>query len=223
MSIICLAGKAGAGKDTMADVLVAKHGYHRIALADPLRELCTSVFRMDYALFSDADKKDKPMDRVILDFHHIDKIRDYVEKTWDIEVTHDGREGMEQYHGTEFNTPRDILRTVGTKLLREHVSDTIWLDLGMSKIKTAGGKVVVTDCRFGNERDLFAKCGALLILIKRNDDGNSQQHEFNLGEEDEYDVVFDNSATLGQFQSNVDMWYTIRRNELELYRVFKYD
>ncbi len=223
MPIICLAGKAQSGKDTMADVLVKKHGYTRIALADPLRELCSSVFRMDYAQFSDSDKKDATMDRLVLDFHHVDKVREYVEKTWDIEVTHDAREGMEEYYGTEFNTPRDILRTIGTKLLREQVSDTIWLDLAMAKIRKAGGKVVVTDCRFGNERDMFAKCGALLILIQRNDDGNSQEHEFNLGTEDEYDVIFDNSGTLYQFQSNIDMWYTIRKNDLELYTVFKYD
>lgn len=223
MSIICLAGKAGSGKDTMGDVLVKKHGYSKIALADPLRELCSSVFRMDFAEFNDQDKKDAQIDRLTLDFRHIDKLRDYVEKTWDIEVTHDAREGMEQYHGEEFNTPRDILRCIGTKLLREHVSSTIWLDLAMSKIRVAGGKVIVTDCRFGNERDLFAKCGALLVLIKRNDDGNSREHEFNLGDEDEYDVVFDNSGTLNEFTSNVDMWYTIRRNELELYKVFKYE
>ena len=223
MSIICLSGKKNVGKDVFADVLVKKHGYIRIALADPLRELCSKVFRMDYALFNDSDKKDAPIDKLVLDFHHVDKIREYVESKWDIEITHDAREGMEQYYGEEFETPRDILRCIGTKLLREHVSSDIWLDLAMSKIRVAGGKVVVTDCRFGNERDLFAKCGALLVLIKRNDDGNSQEHEFNLGEEDEYDVIFDNSAALYQFQSNVDTWYTIRRNDLELYRVFKYD
>lgn len=223
MSIICLAGKAGAGKDTFADVLVAKHNYKRIALADPLRELCSAVFRMDYALFSDSDKKDKPMDRLVLDFHHIDKIRDYVTEKWNYPIDNDQRNGMEEYHGTEFNTPRDILRLVGTKLLREHVSDGIWLELAMSKIREAGGKVVVTDCRFGNERDLFGKCGALLILIKRNDDGNPAEHEFNLGKEDEYDVIFDNSTTIEEYQSNVNTWYTIRRNELELYRVFKYE
>lgn len=223
MPIICLSGKSGVGKDVFGDVLVKKYGYHKIALADPLRELCSSVFRMDYALFNDSDKKDARIDRVTLDFHHIDKIREYVEKTWDIEVTHDAREGMEQYHGEEFNTPRDILRCIGTKLLREHVSGTIWLDLAMSKVQTAGGKVVVTDCRFGNERDMFSKCGALLILIKRNDDGTNFQHEFSLGEEDEYDVIFDNSGTLNEFRSNVEMWYQLRKNELELYRVFKYD
>ena len=225
MSIICLAGKAGSGKDTFADVLVKNYNYKRIALADPLRELCSKVFRMDYNLFLDQDKKDNsiPGGRVVLDFHHIDKIRDYISKEWGYEVDNDQRNNMEEWHGEEFDTPRDILRCVGTRLLREHVSDTIWLDLAMSTIRKAGGKVVVTDCRFENERDMFGKCGALLVLIKRNDDGNPAQHEFNLGNEVEYDVIFDNSGTLNEFQSNVSMWYKLRSNELELYRVFKYE
>jgi hypothetical protein len=225
MSIICLAGKAGSGKDSFADVLTKNHGYKRIALADPLRELCASVFRMDYNLFLDQDKKDSsiPDGRVTLDFHHIDKIRTYVTNEWGYEVDEDSREAMEDYHGEEFDTPRDILRHIGTRLLRHHVSDTIWLDLALAKIREAGGNVVVTDCRFTNERELFSRCGALLVLIKRNDDGNSKEHEFNLGDEDEYDVVFDNSATLEEYQSNVNMWYTVRKNELQLYKVFKYE
>jgi hypothetical protein len=225
MSIICLAGKAGSGKDTFADVLVKNYNYTRIALADPLRELCSKVFRMDYNLFLDQDKKDNriPGGRVILDFHHIDKIREYILKEWDYELTNDQRDNIEEWHGEEFDTPRDILRCVGTKLLRHHVSDTIWLDLAMSTIRKTGGKIVVTDCRFENEREMFAKCGALLVLIKRNDDGDSMQHEFNLGSEDSYDVIFDNSGTLNEFQSNVNMWYKLRSNDLEFYKVFKYE
>jgi hypothetical protein len=225
MSIIALGGKAHAGKDTFADVLVKNHKFVRIALADPLRELCSKVFRMDYNLFLDQDKKDSsiPGGRVTLDFHHIDKIRDYVVNEWGYDITHDARENMEEYHGDEFDTPRDILRCVGTRLLRNNVSDSIWLELAINKIRETGGRVVITDCRFENERDLFRRFGALLILVKRNDDGKSEGHEHDLGSEDEYDVVFDNSGTLTEIQANVNMWYTLRKDELEFYKVFKYD
>lgn len=223
MSIICLAGDAGAGKDTMADILVKNHGYLRIALADPLRELCSKVFRMDYKMFSDHDKKDEEISsgKVMLDYHHIDKIRDYVETQWGYEVGHAAREGMEDYYGTEFETPRDILRCVGTRLLRNHVNSDLWIELALAKIRQAGGKVVITDARFENERDTFRRFGALLVLIKR--DAEMESHEHDLGSEDEYDVIFDNSGTLEEFRSNVNMWYTLRRNELEFYKVFKYE
>ena len=37
-------GKARAGKDTTADILVEKHGFTKIALADPLKRVCFEVF-----------------------------------------------------------------------------------------------------------------------------------------------------------------------------------
>ena len=34
-TIICMSGKAGSGKDTVAKILVEKHSFLRMALADP--------------------------------------------------------------------------------------------------------------------------------------------------------------------------------------------
>jgi hypothetical protein len=130
---------------------------------------------------------------------------------------------MEEYHGTEFNTPRELLRCIGTKLLRSHVRDDIWIVLAMSKIREIGAKVVITDCRFQNERNIFSKAGGLLCLIKRNDDGQKEVGEHDLGDEKTYDVVFSNNDTKMVFESSVDTWYTIMREELQNYRVFKYE
>jgi len=222
MAIIALAGKAGAGKDTFADVLVKNHGFTRVALADPLRELCSKVFRLDYNLFLDHDKKDKEIHKIILDYHHIDKIRDFIQNEWDIEIDYQTRELLEEWYGEEFETPRDILRCIGTKLIRNCIDSDIWIDLAFEKIKKTGGNVVITDCRFQNERDAFSNGGALLVLIKRDED-KYENHEHDLGEEYEYDVVFDNATSLSEFQSNVNMWYTLRKDELNFYTVFKYE
>ena len=95
MTIICFSGKKGVGKDTAAEVLVKRYGFTRIALADPLRELCSKVFHLPYEQFSDNDKKDKELDqRVVLDFHHIDKIRDIVENEWGFTIDLEAREEM---------------------------------------------------------------------------------------------------------------------------------
>lgn len=222
MTIIAVAGKSRAGKDEFGNVLVKKHGFTRIALADPLRELCSKVFKLDFNEFLDQDKKDSQINRIHLDFHHIDKIRDIVENEWDYKISYEARELMEEEHGAEFDTPREILRTVGM-MLRLAASEDIWVELALQKIRKSTGNVVITDCRFSNEREIFSKLGAVLVLIKRNDDGNSKEHEFDLGKESDYDVVFTNDGTLTQYQSNIDTWYTIRSTELHYYQVFKYE
>lgn len=223
MTIIAVSGKKRVGKDTFGDVLTTKYGFTKIALADPLRNLCARVFYLDPSMFIDDDKKDASMKRITLDFHDIDAIRSIVENEWGYEVSEEAREEMEQYHGVDFDTPRDILRFVGTKLLRNCVSDNIWIELAAAKIKETGGKVVITDCRFENEREFFRKIGAVLCLIKRNDNGEMAEHEFNLGEENEYDVVFNNDGSLYSYQSSIDLWYNTKKNEFDYYKVWKYE
>lgn len=40
---LALSGKAGSGKDTVADYLVSTYGYTRLALADPLKEMALNL------------------------------------------------------------------------------------------------------------------------------------------------------------------------------------
>ena len=222
MSIICFSGLKQAGKDSSAEVLIKKHGYTRVALADPLRELCSSVFHIPYETFLDPDKKDSELDyRINLDFHHIDKIRSYIEDKWGFVIPYEAREEMEDYHGTEFKTPREILQVVGTELIRNNLRDDIWIVLAFNKIREIGNKVVITDVRFDNERKAFKKAGAILCLVKRPGLEKGNHASENMGDEDDYDVVFDNSETKNVLQSNVDMWYTIRRQEIETNMEFK--
>ena len=44
MNIVGITGQAGSGKDTVADHLVAEHGYVKVALADPIKRFGREVF-----------------------------------------------------------------------------------------------------------------------------------------------------------------------------------
>ena len=56
--LIGLAGKAGAGKDTVADYLWEKEGAIKIAFADALRAASASIFGLDPRNFLDRDLKE---------------------------------------------------------------------------------------------------------------------------------------------------------------------
>ena len=226
MTIICFSGTRGDGKDSGAEVLVHRYGFTRVSLADPLRELCSKVFNLDYALFSDNDKKDKPLEyKVTLDYSHIDKIRSIIENDWGFPVNDEVREEMEEYYGNEFSSPREILQNIGTQLIRNALREDIWIVLAFSKMRTIGEKIIITDCRFPNERKAFKKAGATLCLIKREAASATENHisELSLGDEDDYDVIFNNDKELHVFKSNIDMWYNTRKTELQFYKKYKYE
>lgn len=52
-----ITGRAGAGKDTVADYLGLDHGFMKIAFADPLRSAASSMFGVDHRHFHDRKLK----------------------------------------------------------------------------------------------------------------------------------------------------------------------
>ena len=61
--MIGLVGKKGSGKDTMADFLVSEYGYHKLAMADPLKKACKILFDFSDAQLNDHELKEKIDDR----------------------------------------------------------------------------------------------------------------------------------------------------------------
>jgi hypothetical protein len=58
MKLIGISGKAGAGKDTIADYLFERHGYLKIAFADPLKAAAAKAFGVNPKLFYDRKAKE---------------------------------------------------------------------------------------------------------------------------------------------------------------------
>lgn len=56
--IIGITGRAGAGKDTVANLLMDHHGFQRLAMADKIKDGCAAMFGIERALFDDRDQKE---------------------------------------------------------------------------------------------------------------------------------------------------------------------
>jgi len=59
--IIGMCGKAGSGKDTIADYLVSYYGFKKLALADPIKRLVKDVFALDDHTVYDRIAREQPL------------------------------------------------------------------------------------------------------------------------------------------------------------------
>lgn len=143
MSIVAgLTGPAGSGKDTVADYLVARHGFVKMALADPIKNLLNERFGWTPEHWADREWKERG----------------------------DHRYGT-AFDGTPMS-PRSWAQWLGTEVGRKVAGDDVWARqtrhrMNIPHIQYADQPIVIPDVRFDNEADLLCD---KVIRIYRPDD-----------------------------------------------------
>jgi hypothetical protein len=139
--IVALCGLQGAGKDTLASVLVQHHGFTRLSFAATLKDVVSSLFDWDRALLEGVTPQSRQW-------------RETVDDWWSRRL------------GIPDLTPRKALQVVGTDLFRKHFDHDIWV--ACLERKMAGHKhIVITDCRFPNEVSMVRRAGGRLVHVFR--------------------------------------------------------
>lgn len=141
---LALIGPAGTGKDTVADYLVERYGYVRVAFADPLRELAEFVDPVIYA----EDRA--PFEPHLL--HYVSALEAF------------------GYRETKDDYPeaRRFLDRLG-RGVREVLGASTWTDALERRLDALepDQPVVVTDTRFPNEVDLLVDLGFQPLRLSR--------------------------------------------------------
>ena len=166
--IIGLSGYAQSGKDTVANILVEKYGYKRIAFADPIREL---LYEMDPPVPVGAGSE-----------KHTVGLQNYVDVYgWDQAKQHP--------------IVRSMLQNLGVGA-RKVFGDTFWVYQALSDIAPQD-KVVVSDVRFVNEADWIKDFTGQIWRVKRMGTAAVNEH-VSESELDGYpvDQIFVNNGTL---------------------------
>lgn len=163
--LLGLMGKKRTGKDTFANVLVEKHGFTRVALADPLREAALALDPIvgTFPLNIEGLVRERQwrLSDVIGELGW-EKAKDYVPEV------------------------RRTLQRLGTESIRA-LDDEFWIRTAFKRIddlREAGTPVVVTDVRYPNEADAIRDAGGYLARIVRDlpDDGDEHPSEKSLDE-----------------------------------------
>jgi hypothetical protein len=144
--IISLSGLAGAGKDTVADLLCDNYGYTRISFAAPLKDAAAAIFGWDREMLEGRTGENR-------------QAREVPDAFWS------SRLGKPDF------SPRRALQELGTDVLRTHFHPDIWLAALEYKVQNAGPeeRFVITDSRFENELTCLRKLGAFIWWIWRGE------------------------------------------------------
>lgn len=162
MLIIGVCGKAGSGKDTIADILVRDHGFVKVAFADPLKRICKDIYDFsDDQLWGPSEKRNEPDFRYLhrkAGAHGVQDMRALISKedrdrravtpgTFDKYPQYKGMEPLITFYGSESNygflpsppedeylTPRYALQKLGTEWGRDCYAPT-WIEYGLRMAK----------------------------------------------------------------------------------------
>jgi hypothetical protein len=171
---IGLHGFAGAGKDTVAEIL-SQYGYTRVAFADVLRE---ALYVLNPVILFHPYGEDQ-------------RVQDLVDRHgWD--------EAKRQYEEI-----RRMLQVLGTEVGREMIDQNVWVDSVFKKLEE-GKKYVFTDVRFVNEHHAIDSRLGTLIKIDRPGYGPVNDHKSDKGLPPEwFDAAIVNDGTIEDLNTKV--------------------
>jgi len=196
MRIVGIVGKAGSGKDSLADFLVRDHGFIKVALADLMKRIASSVYSFtEEQLWGPSEHRNAPDFRYVRSQDAVDAMRREMQRCVDADGVNEEafqrHQKLAQEHAVKaYLTPRYALQTLGTEwarvcytntwvehlirtaehLLNSHVpvsyDRTKGLVFGVGLGQQCPG-VVVPDVRFVNEVEAIRKAEGFCCRITR--------------------------------------------------------
>ncbi len=174
--IIGITGRAGAGKDSIADILVRERGFVKVSLADEMKRTCANWFQWgNETLWGPSERRNAPHARLggLTARHALQQLgtefgRACYENLW-IDIALRAARKLEQggYHYTQSG---------GLEYAGEVLTGFPIL---------SGRAVVIPDVRFENEAIAIEQAGGRVIVVTREDgarlEGAAAAHVSELG------------------------------------------
>lgn len=219
--IVGLVGFIGAGKGTVADLLVERHDFFKESYANSLKDACSIIFGWDREMLEGATPESRAW-------------REQKDEWWSEKL------------GKEFS-PRLALQLMGTEAGRDVFHPDLWVHTVMRRCERAPwNNYVIADVRFPNEINAIVKSGGKVIRVRRGEDPEwyALARECNTYNKQEimrnaypevhfsewawigahYDVVMDNNCSLDELTVRVDKLVdSLYNNRVEANEVLNYE
>ncbi len=201
-TVIGLAGPAGSGKDTAADLLITHCGFVKTAFADALRCEVADAFGIEPLYLIRRETKEHPMSSLALSKCRADG---FVGRML---INHHAQGVALDLDAPR--SPRQIMQWWGTDYRRAQAPD-YWIRQTSARISYTIGahhlsnRFIITDCRFQDEVTMVRNHGGLIWQIKRPgcDVPDGSHVSETTGEAFKPDAVIDNSAGIEELQERV--------------------
>ena len=186
--IIAICGYKQSGKDSIANVLMEKYKYVRVALADPIKRMARNIdpwIPIDGHDFPEMWIKYGEMARLS---RIVDDYGDVVSK--------------------EVPEIRRFYQRLGTEGAWDLFGQDVWVDTLLRFISpvTDDSKFVIPDMRHPHEADAFSMVGAVLWRVYRPGTGINLSHTSESEiDKIKVDTIIDNDGTLDDLAASVKM------------------
>jgi len=193
---IAFSGKKQSGKDTAAAIagqFLTGQG-KRVAMtafAEPLKRMCVEVLGLDPAGIYGTDEEKNAPSHIMWDGFPIEVRQKYADPAVGIWDDTKPRSGS--------MTNREVLQVMGTDIFRAIYGD-VWAEAPFRKDWTDIDVVILTDCRFPNEKIVTEKHGGVTIRLER-DTGFKDNHASETSLDDaEFEHKYINNKTLSDLE-----------------------
>ena len=172
MRLIGLCGRKQSGKSVLSNIAVEKFGFHKLAIADSLKDMICKLLDIDRTKLEEIKNEN-----TYISFQFNDNSISFVSD--EIGISKSSIEEMVK--DKTYDTVRDMLQLLGTELIRElnpnwHVQKTTER---INKLKEEYGedvKIIIDDIRFPNELQCIYDNNGESFFIIRPDNWNVSNH-----------------------------------------------
>ena len=175
--IVGLVGFIGAGKGTVADLLVERHDFVKESFANSVKDACATIFGWNRKLL----EGDTPESRI-----------------W--------REQNDVYWSRKLKkefTPRLALQLMGTEAGRDVFHPDLWVHTVMRRCETVSWhNYVIADVRFPNEINAIHEAGGIVVRVHRGED----PEWFNIALQCNKGTIPDDTMTLSYPEVHYSEW-----------------